>query len=127
MIGGMVPPLGIAIATSFFQKKFTLQERKAGKANYVLGAIPFAAGDPLHTIPANIIGTGIGGALCMASGITLQAPHGGVFVIPIACNHPLIYTGCIVLRVVITAIIRGLTRKTLSEDQINKQMAGGII
>lgn len=127
MVSGMVPPLGIVIATSFFQKKFTIQKRKAGKANYVLGAIPFAAGDPLHTIPANIISAGTGGALCMASVITLQASHGGMFVILIACNHPLIYTGCIVLRVVITAIILGLMKKTLSEDQINKQMAGGII
>lgn len=134
MVGGMVPPLGIALATSFFRKKFTIQEREAGKANYVLGAsfitegaIPFAAGDPLHTIPANIIGAGIGGALCMASGITLQAPHGGIFVIPIACNHPLIYIGCILLGAIITALLLGLTKKTLSEDQINKEMVGGIL
>lgn len=134
MVGGMVPPLGIAIATTLFRRKFSIQEREAGKANYVLGAsfitegaIPFAAGDPLHTIPANIIGAAVGGALCMAYGITLQAPHGGVFVIPIACNHPIIYVGCILLGSFVTALVLGFTKKNLSEDQINRQMAGGII
>lgn len=134
MVGGMVPPLGIALATLLFKNKFTIQEREAGKANWVLGAsfitegaIPFAAGDPLRVIPANIIGGAIGGALCMASQITLQAPHGGIFVIPIACNKPILYIGCILLGTVITALILGFTKKTLTKEQMQAKMAGGII
>ncbi|WP_318766890.1 PTS fructose transporter subunit IIABC [Lactiplantibacillus carotarum] len=134
MVGGMVPPLGVALATVLFKNKFTIQEREAGKANWVLGAsfitegaIPFAAGDPLRVIPANIIGGAVGGALCMMAGITLQAPHGGIFVIPIACNHPLLYIGCILIGTVITACILGLTKKTLTAEQMTKQMSAGII
>lgn len=134
MVGGMVPPLGIALATLLFKNKFSIAEQEAGKANWVLGAsfitegaIPFAAGDPLRTIPANIIGGAVGGAICMASGITLQAPHGGIFVIPIACNKPILYIGCILIGTIITAVILGLTKKTLSVDQMNRQMTGGII
>ena len=134
MVGGMVPPLGIALATLLFKNKFTIQEREAGKAHWVLGAsfitegaIPFAAGDPLRVIPANIIGGAVGGALCMASQITLQAPHGGIFVIPIACNKLILYIGCILLGTVITALILGFTKKTLTTEQMNAKMAGGII
>lgn len=134
MVGGMVPPLGVALATLLFKKKFTNQEREAGKANWVLGAsfitegaIPFAAGDPLRVIPANIIGGAIGGALCMAAGITLQAPHGGIFVIPIACSNPILYVGCILLGTVITAMILGFTKRTLTPEEMGRQMSGGII
>ena len=134
MVGGMVPPLGIALATVLFKRKFTIQEREAGKANWVLGAsfitegaIPFAAADPLRVIPANIIGGAIGGAICMATGITLQAPHGGIFVIPIACNKPILYIGCIVIGSIVTALILGFSKKILSEQQMNQQMAAGII
>ncbi|WP_281165975.1 PTS fructose transporter subunit IIABC [Liquorilactobacillus sicerae] len=134
MVGGMVPPLGIALATLLFKNKFTNQEREAGKANWILGAcfitegaIPFAAADPLRTIPANIIGGAIGGALSMMLGITLQAPHGGIFVIPVACNKPLLYIGCILIGTVITALILGFTKKTLSDSEMNKHMAAGII
>lgn len=134
MVGGMVPPLGIALATVLFKRKFTIQEREAGKANWVLGAsfitegaIPFAAADPLRVIPANIIGGAVGGAICMASSITLQAPHGGIFVIPIACNKPLLYIGCILIGTIITALILGFTKKNLSEQQMKQQMAAGII
>lgn len=134
MVGGMVPPLGIALATLLFKNKFTIQEREAGKANWVLGAsfitegaIPFAAGDPLHIIPANIVGSSVGGALCMAFGITLQAPHGGIFVIPIACNHPILYIGCILVGTVVTATILGFTKKSLTKEQMRAEMAGGII
>lgn len=134
MVGGMTPPLGIAIATLLFKNKFTVQEREAGKANWVLGAsfitegaIPFAAGDPLRTIPANIVGGAIGGAICMAFGIALQAPHGGVFVIPVACNKPLLYVICILIGAVITALILGLTKKTLSEEQMSRQMTSSVL
>ncbi|MCT3035208.1 PTS fructose transporter subunit IIABC [Pediococcus parvulus] len=134
MVGGMVPPLGIAIATTLFRRKFTNQEREAGRANWVLGAcfitegaIPFAAGDPLRVIPANIIGSAIGGALCMAAGITLRAPHGGIFVIPVACSKPILYIGCILLGAFITALILGFTKKTLCAEQMSAKMVGGII
>lgn len=134
MVGGMTPPLGIAIATLLFKNKFTVQEREAGKANWILGAsfitegaIPFAAGDPLRVIPANIIGGAVGGAICMASGITLQAPHGGIFVIPFACSKPVLYIGCILLGALITALILGFTKKTLSVEEQTRAMTGGII
>lgn len=134
MVGGMVPPLGVALATVLFKNKFSNQEREAGKANWILGAcfitegaIPFVAADPLRTIPANIIGGAVGGALSMMLGITLQAPHGGIFVIPVACNKPLLYIGCILVGTVITALILGFTKRTLSESEMNKHMAAGII
>ncbi|RHW48224.1 PTS fructose transporter subunit IIA [Bombilactobacillus bombi] len=134
MVGGMVPPLGVAIATILFKNKFTLQEREAGKANWILGAcfitegaIPFAAADPLRVIPANIIGGAIGGSLSMLFNITLQAPHGGIFVIPVACNKPIIYIGCIIIGAIITALIMGLSKKVLTKNEINKKMSAGII
>ncbi|MCJ7841440.1 fructose-specific PTS transporter subunit EIIC [Lederbergia sp. NSJ-179] len=132
MVGGMVPPLGIALATTIFKNRFTNQEAEAGKASYVLGAsfitegaIPFAAADPLRIIPANIIGAAVGGALCMAMDISLQAPHGGIFVIPIACNKPLLYIGCILLGSFITCLMIGFMKKPLSEKERNsaKQMS----
>ncbi|MFI3164783.1 MAG: fructose-specific PTS transporter subunit EIIC [Bacillota bacterium] len=93
MVGGMVPPLAIALATTFFKHKFTEEERKAGVVNYVMGfsfitegAIPFAAKDPLAVLPACIIGSGIAGGLSMFFGCTLQAPHGGIFVFPLVEN-----------------------------------------
>ncbi len=93
MVGGMVPPIAIALATTFFKHKFTEEERKAGIVNYVMGlsfitegAIPFAAKDPLAVLPACIIGSGIAGGLSMFFGCTLQAPHGGIFVFPLVEN-----------------------------------------
>lgn len=93
MIGGMVPPLAIALATTFFKNRFTPEERKSGVVNYVMGlcfitegAIPFAAADPLHVLPACIVGSGLAGALSMAFGCALPAPHGGIFVFPVMTN-----------------------------------------
>ena len=130
MVGGMVPPIGIALATTLFKNRFTLQEAEAGKASYVLGAsfitegaIPFAAADPLRIIPANIVGAAIGGAACMALNISLQAPHGGIFVIPIASNHPFLYIGCILLGSIVTCLMIGLLKKPLSEKDRNKGKA----
>lgn len=132
MVGGMVPPLGIALATTIFKNRFTVQEAEAGKASYVLGAsfitegaIPFAAADPLRIIPANVIGAAVGGAVCMAMDISLKAPHGGIFVIPIACNKPLLYIGCILLGSFITCFIIGFLKKPLSDKDRNnaKQMS----
>ena len=93
MIGGMVPPIAIALATTFFRNRFTEDERKSGVVNYIMGlcfitegAIPFAAGDPLHVLPACIVGSGVAGALSMAFGCALPAPHGGIFVFPVMTN-----------------------------------------
>ena len=93
MIGGMVPPIAIALATTFFKNRFTEDERKSGVVNYIMGlcfitegAIPFAAGDPLHVLPSCIVGSGVAGALSMVFGCALPAPHGGIFVFPIMTN-----------------------------------------
>ena len=97
MAGGMVPPLGIALATTFFKNKFTKDERDAGKTCYIMGlsfitegAIPFAASDPIRVIPASIIGAAIAGGLSMFFGVLLPAPHGGIFVFPVVTN-PVMY------------------------------------
>ena len=94
MIGGMVPPIAIALATLFFKNKFTAEQRKAGPTNFIMGlsfitegAIPFAASDPLRVIPACVVGSAVAGALSMAFGCTLMAPHGGIFVVPTIGNH----------------------------------------
>ncbi len=89
MIGGMVPPCAIALATLLFKQKFTKEERESGPVNFIMGlafitegAIPFAASDPLHVLPSCIVGAAAAGALSMAFGCTLMAPHGGIFVFP---------------------------------------------
>ena len=94
MIGGMVPPIAIALATLFFKNKFTAEQRKAGPTNFIMGlsfitegAIPFAASDPLRVIPACVVGSAVAGALSMAFGCTLMAPHGGIFVVPAIGHH----------------------------------------
>ena len=96
MIGGMVPPLAIALSTTFFKNRWTEEERKNGPVNYIMGlsfvtegAIPYAAADPLRVIPACMIGAGVAGALSMAFGCTLMAPHGGIFVIAVIGNWPM--------------------------------------
>ncbi|WP_405154930.1 fructose-specific PTS transporter subunit EIIC [Paenibacillus sp. FSL K6-0108] len=126
MVGGMVPPLGIALATTLFKNKFSIEERNAGKAAYVMGAsfiteaaIPFAANDPLRVIPSNIVGAAIGGGMCMALGISLQAPHGGIFVIPIAASNPLLYIVCILVGSIVTACMIGLLKKPIYQPQSN--------
>ena len=117
MAGGMVPPLGIALATTIFKNKFTADEKDAGKTCYVMGlsfitegAIPFAASDPIRVIPSCIIGAAISGALTMAFHIELRAPHGGIFVLPIV-NNPVMYLLAIVVGSVITAFILGFIKK----------------
>ena len=93
MIGGMVPPCAIALASLLFKDKFTKTERESAPTNFIMGlafitegAIPFAASDPLHVIPACVIGSGLAGALSMAFNCTLMAPHGGIFVFPVVGN-----------------------------------------
>lgn len=116
MAGGMVPPLGLALATTFFKNKFTKDEREAGKINYIMGAsfitegaIPFAAADPMRVIPACMIGSGLAGGLAMYFKCALPAPHGGLFVLPII-THPFLYLISVILGSVITAIIVGFTK-----------------
>ena len=93
MVGGMVPPIAIALCTTFFKKKFTADERKSGVVNYIMGlcfisegAIPFAAADPLRVIPSCVVGSAVAGALSMVFGCGLMAPHGGIFVFPVVTN-----------------------------------------
>ncbi|MGX6592291.1 PTS fructose transporter subunit IIABC [Cetobacterium ceti] len=116
MAGGMVPPLGLALATTFFKNKFTKDEREAGKINYIMGAsfitegaIPFAAADPMRVIPACMIGSGLAGGLAMYFKCALPAPHGGLFVLPII-THPFLYLISVILGSIITAIIVGFTK-----------------
>lgn len=118
MAGGMVPPLGLALSTTLFKKKYTKAEREAGKTNYIMGAsfitegaIPFAAADPGRVIPAAIAGSAVAGALSMVFGIGLPAPHGGAFVIPIVNGNPLLYVLAIVIGSVVTALLAGLLKK----------------
>lgn len=121
MIGGMVPPLAIALATIFFKNKFTAEERKAGPTNFVMGlsfitegAIPFAASDPLHVLPACAVGSAVAGGLSMAFGCTLMAPHGGIFVVP-TIGNPLMYLVALVIGAFIACGLLGLLKKKVSE------------
>ena len=121
MIGGMVPPLAIALATTFFKNRFSESERKSGVVNYVMGlsfitegAIPFAAADPLHVLPACIVGSGVAGALSMAFNCGLRAPHGGIFVLPTITN-PLMYLVALLIGSVIGALLLGILKKPLDE------------
>ncbi|MEI0685545.1 fructose-specific PTS transporter subunit EIIC [Brachyspira pilosicoli] len=121
MAGGMVPPLGIALATTIFRNKFSADERDAGKTCYVMGlsfitegAIPFAASDPIRVIPSCMIGAAISGALSMAFHIELRAPHGGIFVLPIV-NNPVMYLLAIVIGSVVTAVILGFIKKPVND------------
>lgn len=118
MAGGMVPPLGIALATTLFQNKFTEDERTAGKTCYILGlsfitegAIPFAASDPIRVIPSCMVGAGIAGALTMLFGVQLPAPHGGIFVIPVV-THPVQYLLAIGIGSLVTAVLLGILKKS---------------
>ncbi|WPC40505.1 fructose-specific PTS transporter subunit EIIC [Clostridium sp. JS66] len=122
MAGGMVPPLGIAIATTIFRNKFTEQERDAGKTCYVMGlsfitegAIPFAAADPGRVLPAAIVGSAVAGALSMMFNIGLPAPHGGIFVIAIVKGSPLLYALAILIGSAITAVLLGILKKPVEE------------
>lgn len=117
MIGGMVPPIAIALATIFFKKKFTAEERKAGPTNFIMGlsfitegAIPFAASDPLRVIPACVVGSAIAGALSMAFQCTLMAPHGGIFVFPTVTN-PLLYLVALAAGAAVGCVLLGLLKK----------------
>ncbi|SES34004.1 PTS fructose transporter subunit IIABC [Salipaludibacillus aurantiacus] len=120
MAGGMVPPLGIALATTFFKSKFTKQEKDAGKTNYVLGAsfitegaIPFAASDPGRVIPSIIAGSAVAGGLSMLFGAATEAPHGGAFVILLVNNWPM-YIVAILAGAAVTATLLGIWKKKVA-------------
>lgn len=119
MIGGMTPPCAIALSTLLFKKKFTKEERESGPANFIMGlafitegAIPFAASDPLHVLPACIVGSGAAGALSMLFNCTLMAPHGGIFVFPVVGN-PLMYVAALVIGTLISTVLLGTFKKNI--------------
>ena len=117
MIGGMVPPCAIALSTILFKNRFTKEERDAGPTNFIMGlafitegAIPFAAADPLHVIPACVIGSGVAGAFSMLFKCTLMAPHGGIFVFPVVGNA-IMYLLALVIGTVISTVLLGVLKK----------------
>ena len=121
MIGGMTPPCAIALATLLFKNKFTKEQREAGPTNFIMGlafitegAIPFAASDPLHVIPACMIGSGVAGALSMLFNCTLMAPHGGIFVFPVVGNA-LMYLAALVIGTLVSAGLLGVLKKKVEE------------
>lgn len=124
MIGGMVPPCAIALATMLFKDKFTKEERQSGPMNFIMGlafitegAIPYAASDPLHVLPACIIGAGISGALSEVFHCTLMAPHGGIFVFPVVGNA-LMYAVALMVGTIIATLLLGLSKKKIVEENL---------
>ena len=121
MAGGMVPPLAIALATTFFKKKFTEKERQSGIVNYIMGlsfisegAIPFAAQDPLRVLPSCIVGAAAAGGLSMFFGCTLRAPHGGIFVLP-TIGNPAGFLAAVAIGAVVGCLILSVLKKNVSE------------
>ncbi len=121
MIGGMVPPCAIALATLLFKNKFTKEERESGPVNFIMGlafitegAIPFAASDPLHVLPSCMIGSAVAGALSMAFNCTLMAPHGGIFGVPVVGNA-LMYLLALIVGTIVGAVLLGVLKKKITE------------
>ncbi len=121
MIGGMVPPCAIALASLLFKNKFTKAERESGPVNFIMGlafitegAIPFAASDPLHVLPSCMVGSAVAGALSMAFNCTLMAPHGGIFVVPVVGNA-IMYLAALVIGTITGAVLLGVLKKKVSE------------
>ncbi len=119
MIGGMTPPCAIALATLLFKKKFTKEEREFGPTNFIMGlafitegAIPFAASDPLHVLPACIVGSGVAGALSMLFNCTLMAPHGGIFVFPVVGNAAM-YVVALLAGIAVSTLLLGVLKKNV--------------
>ncbi len=122
MIGGMVPPLAIALCTTLFKNRFTPKERQSGIVNYVLGlsfitegAIPYAASDPLHVLPSMAIGSAISGALSMLFGCQLRAPHGGIFVLPTITN-PFGYFIALAVGMIVGCLLLAAMKKPLPRE-----------
>jgi PTS system fructose-specific IIC component len=121
MAGGMIPPLAIALATTFFKNKFTDEERRSGLSNYLLGisfitegAIPFAASDPLRIIGSSIIGSAIAGGLTQLWNTAIPAPHGGIFVIALA-ERPFMFLIALLIGTIITGLLIGFWRKPVKQ------------
>ncbi|MCQ2511573.1 MAG: fructose-specific PTS transporter subunit EIIC, partial [Lachnospiraceae bacterium] len=117
MIGGMTPPIAIALATILFKNKFTKTERESGPTNFVMGlafitegAIPYAAADPARVIPSCMIGSAVAGAISAAFGCTLMAPHGGIFVFPVV-GHALMYCVALVVGSLVSCVLLGVLKK----------------
>ena len=122
MVGGMVPPIAIALSTTFCPKKWTPDERRNGIVNYIMGlcfvtegAIPYAAADPLRVLPSCVIGAALSGALSMTFGCALRAPHGGIFVFPVV-DHAVMYCVALAVGSVVGAVILSLLKKTRTEE-----------
>ena len=122
MVGGMVPPIAIALSTTFCPKKWTADERRNGIVNYVMGlcfvtegAIPYAAADPLRVLPSCVIGAALSGALSMTFGCALRAPHGGIFVFPVV-DHAVMYCVALAIGSVVGAVILSLLKKNRTEE-----------
>ena len=122
MAGGMVPPIAIALCTTFFKNRFTKEQRESGKVNYVMGlsfitegAIPFAAADPLRVIPACAVGSAVAGALSMLFNASLRAPHGGIFVVPVVTN-PIMYLVAIVVGSIVGMALLAVLKKPLDKE-----------
>ena len=123
MVGGMIPPLAIAIASTFWKNKFSEDERKAGLSNYILGisfitegAIPYAAADPLHVITSSVIGAAIGGGLSQFWNVSVPAPHGGLWVIALATNKTF-YLLSVLIGAAVAGIILGIWRPVAKENK----------
>ena len=123
MAGGMVPPLAIALSTTFFKNRWTAEERKAGVVNYVMGlsfitegAIPYAAADPLRVIPSCIAASATAGALSMLFGCASPAPHGGVWVIAVIHN-PVGYLVALAIGAVVGMLVLSLLKKPLPPSE----------
>ena len=121
MMGGMVPPIGIALASLVFKNKFTKKDRDAAPVNFIMGlsfitegAIPFAAADPIRVIPSCMIGSAVAGALSMLFGCELMAPHGGMWVIAVI-SHRIGYLAALVVGSLITALLLGILKKPVEE------------
>lgn len=122
MVGGMVPPLVIALSTTFFKNKWSDEDKKAGLVNYIMGlsfisegAIPFAAADPVHVIPSCIVGSAVAGALSAMFGCTSPAPHGGFWVIPIIGN-PVMYAVALVVGSLVGMLILSFWKKAVDAE-----------
>lgn len=119
MVGGMIPPIAIALSTTFFKNKYTEEERKAGVVNYIMGlcfitegAIPFAAADPVRVIPPCVAGSAVAGGISMAMNCTLRAPHGGIFVFPVVGNVGG-YLLALAAGAVVGMLLLGVLKKTI--------------
>lgn len=122
MAGGMIPPLAIALSTTFFKNRWTHDEQNSGLVNYVMGlsfisegAIPFAAKDPLRVIPSCIVGSAVAGGLSMLFGCTLRAPHGGIFVLP-TIGNPLMYALAILIGAIVGCVVLSFLKKPLKGE-----------